>query len=255
MNSKVLGSIIIGSLVCTVALQVSPVLAEQVASEKENSGIKFIRDRKDLRGNDSVDWAVLKDKGTPAGPITFLPTVFSLSSPKGVGLTVNIPQAPPPASAPLVVQAGPAPLLEGTFLAGTNVLFTGGAGPLFPEKNNPSPITIKFANPVFGAGAGLQPDDSCTSFCPYRGIIEAFDKNDQLIAKFSTPGISQQKLDGSTPFLGVLSRKANISKIVFSIDPVFSGPRPIGIDNLELTTVRPIRFCVNTGLNEGVNGD
>ncbi len=245
MNTRVLASIIIGSLILTVASQVSPALANQIASERENRAVKFIRDRKDLRGNDLVDWSVLKDVGTPAGPFTILPAVFSLTSPKGSELTVNIPQGTATAGPPLVVPTGPAPLIQGNFQAGIYVLFTGGGDPRFPEKDNPSPITIKFAKPVFGAGAALQPDDGCRTMCPYIGIIEAYDKDDQVIASFSTPGISAQKLDGSVPFLGVLSKKANISKIVFSIDPAISGPNPFGIDALELTTVRPIGVCVN----------
>jgi hypothetical protein len=245
MNSKVLESIMIGSLIFAIASQISPALADPIASERENRAIKFIRERQDLRGSDLVDWSVLKDTGTPAGPFTLLPAAFSLTSPKGSELTVNIPPATATAGPPVVGLTGPSPLIQGTFQPGLYVLFTGGGDPRFPEKNNPSPITITFAKPVFGAGAALQPDDGCRTMCPYRGIIEAYDKNNQLIASFSTPGISSQKLDGSTPFLGVLSKKENISKIVFSIDPAITGPNPIGIGPLELTTTKPIRACEN----------
>lgn len=210
-----------------------PVQGEDaVASRRDAQNIKFVTSRNALGGDDTVDWSLL------GGPLTSLPLSVSVNSPKGFGLTIDINAVT--ATPPTVLQTGPEPLPATAFANGDFLLFTGGENPQFPGLENPSPITITFAKPVFGAGANLQPDDECTSTCPYTGIIQAFDKNNRLVATFSAPGISSRNLDGSAPFYGVRSTRANISKIVFSIDPAVSGPHPLTINALSLVTTKSV---------------
>jgi 6-phosphogluconolactonase len=192
--------------------------------------VKFITSRQALGADDTVDWSTL------GAPFTAVPLKASVTSPKGFGLTIDIMAVT--ATPPIVFPTGPEPSIATAFARGDFILFTGGENPQFPGLENPSPITITFAKPVFGAGANLQPDDECTTTCPYTGIIQAFDKNNRLIGTFKAPGISSRNLDDSAPFYGIRSNRANISKIVFSIDPAVSGPHPISINALSLVTTK-----------------
>jgi 6-phosphogluconolactonase len=239
LYSRVVLGVLLGAVTFAATVQALPATAQpsdyqKESSEKEEQKVKFVKSRDALRGDDTVDWSVL---GRPGIPFTALPNNISLTSPKGLGLTVDI--AAITATPPGVFPTGPEPGIATAFALGDFLLFTGGENPQFPGLENPSPITISFAKPVFGAGAKFQPDDECETVCPFTGIIQAFDRNNNLLASFSTPGNSSRKLDDSAPFLGVMTGKANISKIVFSIDPAVSGPHPISINALSLVTAKP----------------
>jgi hypothetical protein len=134
-----------------------PKVEDSIASTRTRDAqkIKFITSRKALGADDTVDWSLL------GAPFTALPPKVSATSPKGFGLTIDI--AAITATPPIVLPTGPEPSIATAFARGDFILFTGGENPQFPGLENPSPITITFAKPVFGAGANLQPDDECTT--------------------------------------------------------------------------------------------
>lgn len=228
---------IVSAILTTVAVQSAsarPALrasAKVSAAAPAGASIGFINGRSALGANDSVDWSIV------GPPFTAVPYDFSVVSPGGTALSVSIFKVSD--TPPYVFQTGPEPLPATAFADGDFILFTGGENPAFPGLENPSPITITFAQPVYGVGAQLQPDDECPSTCPYTGTFQVFDKRNRLLGTLTSPGTSSRALDNSATFFGVLSKKAQIAKIVFDIDPKVSGLHPISINALSLTTTKP----------------
>jgi hypothetical protein len=193
---------------------------------------QLIQDSGGLGSNDAVNWSSLGKVFNPAipGPPAFLP--FSIDAISGRGLSVNASLTPKSGITPPFVfrNARPPNGIPANFAPNDFVLFTGLQPGTFPAPGNPGPLTLRFDQPVFGAGAQFSVDDTLS----FTAFIDAYDRNDQLIGQFSRPGTGSISLDGSAVFLGVRSDEANIAKVVFrSSEP----NRAIGIGTLIIAAV------------------
>ena len=186
----------------------------------------LVTERVALGGNDEVNWGSLGKVFNPLAPdfSVFLPNSFSITSQDGLSLDVNIaPSNNPRVTPPFVFQTLPSPGIRSNFAPGDFILFGGidptGFIPLPPgtpdpgTKGNGRPLTINFAQPVFGAGTQIAVDASQLKI---ETFISAFDNADNLLGSFSIPNISSLALDNSAAFLGIRSDTANISRLVFS---------------------------------------
>ncbi|MEH2191347.1 MAG: hypothetical protein V7K98_01585 [Nostoc sp.] len=186
----------------------------------------LVNDRGALGGNDELDWGSLGKVFNPSAPnfSVFLPNSFSATSQGGLGLDINIaPTNNPRVTPPFVFQTLPSPGIRSNFAPGDFILFGGidptGFIPLPPgtpdpgTQGNGEPLTISFAQPVFGAGTQIAID---TSKLQVETSITAFDNANNLLGTFTVPNISSLALDNSAVFLGIRSDTANISRLVFS---------------------------------------
>jgi hypothetical protein len=191
-----------------------------------NAATFLVTERAGLEGNDQVNWGSLGKVFNPSAPdfSVFLPNSFSTTSQGGLGLDINIaPTNNPRVTPPFIFQTLPSPGIRSNFALGDFILFGGidptGFIPLPPgtpdpgTKGNGEPLTISFAQPVFGAGAQIAIDSSKLKI---ETFLNAFDSTNNLLASFSVPNISSLALDNSAVFLGVRSDTPNISRLVFS---------------------------------------
>ncbi|EDX78346.1 PEP-CTERM putative exosortase interaction domain protein [Coleofasciculus chthonoplastes PCC 7420] len=109
-------------------------------------------------------------------------------------------------------------------------MFTGLNPAIFPSPGNPGSLTITFDTPVKGAGTQIAVDDTFS----FTAFVTAFDANDTLLGSFSVPGTSSIELDNSAAFLGILSDKPNIKRVVYSTS---ESDRAFAINTLSLNTV------------------
>ncbi len=192
----------------------------------------LVTSRAALESNDQIDWSSLGKVFNPLNPnpSAFLPNSFLTTSQHGLGLTVDIPNLTG-VTPPFVFQTTSFPKgIPTNFDDGDFVLFTGLQPGTFPAVGNPGPITISFAQPVFGAGTQITVDDTPD----FTALISAFDQADNLLGSFSIPGTSSLSLDNSASFLGIRSDTANISRLVFSS----SVPnRALGINRVSIVAV------------------
>ncbi|PAX59790.1 PEP-CTERM sorting domain-containing protein [Brunnivagina elsteri] len=224
LNYKNLYKSAIGTTLCiVVAALTSPVQA-----------LTLVQERSALLGNDQLDWSSLGKIFDPfsPNPSAFLPSSFSATSSRGLGLNVDI--APPTEAGitpPFVFQTSPPPTgVPTNFASGDFALFTGFRPGSFPAPGNPGPITITFNKPVKSAGTQINVDDTPE----FTAFISAFDSANNLLGTFSTPGTSSLALDNSAVFLGMSSDTANISRLVFST----SIPnRAVAINTISIATV------------------
>lgn len=195
--------------------------------------ISFVTDRSSLNANDLVNWSSLGPIFNPFGPpdpSVFLPSSFTANSQAGKSVQVDIPKATTPGVLPpFVFQTTPEPGIATNFGNGDFILFTGLTPGPPPAVGNPGPITLSFAEPIFGAGTQMAVDDIFN----FTGTISAFDQDDQLLGSFSAPGTSSLALDNSALFLGVTSEQPEISKLEFKSSVPNSA---IGLNQLSLVT-------------------
>ncbi|MDM3859799.1 MAG: hypothetical protein PT118_08160 [Aphanizomenon gracile PMC644.10] len=92
---------------------------------------------------------------------------------------------------------------RGNFAPGDNLLSSRGDGP----------ITIVFANPVFGAGAQIQ----ANSYGSFTANLTAYDVSNNSLGTFNLPGLSNGNADNSAIFIGVADSTASIAKLTFSV--------------------------------------
>lgn len=201
-----------------------------LAPPVQAANLTFVSDRAALAGTDRLDWSVL---GPVQPPFKVLPNSFSTTSEQGLGINVNIPQAPTPGvTPPLLFQTLPSPGIATNFASGDFILFTGLQPGPQPSVGNPGPLTITFDRPVAAAGTQIGVDD--TSF--FTAFISAFDSDNNLLGSFSTLGTSSLALDNSAQFLGVRSDVANISRLVYSSS---ENNRALGINELSIAEAVP----------------
>ena len=193
--------------------------------------VTFVAERSALSATDKVDWSSVGSIFSPFGPpdpSVFLPPSFSVTSQAGRSVRVDIP---PSTTAgvlpPFVFQTTPEPGIATNFDDGDFILFTGLIPGPPPAIGNPGPITLSFDEPVAGAGTQLAVDDIFN----FTGTLSAFDRDDQLLGRFSAPGTSSLALDNSALFLGVLSDESNIAKLEFKSSVPTSA---IGLNQLSL---------------------
>jgi len=115
------------------------------------------------------------------------------------------------------------------FASGDYVLFGGFKGG-FPAPGRPGPITITFAQPVWGAGTQIAVDDTLS----FNAFLDVYDPIGTLLQTFTIAGISSTSPDNSAKFLGVLSDQANISKLIYRID---TPNRAIAINQLGIVVI------------------
>lgn len=161
----------------------------------KNQAIKLVTTRAKLRANDIVDWQEFGKE------FDFISSPLLVHSRNGVQLKVSS---------------------RGTFLrldegSGIKGKFPSGDKLLFLEFSD-SAITIDFATPIFGVGTQIQR----AFFGAFTGIIEAFDRSGKSLGKFSVRGNSDNPGNDSAPFIGVLSKTPNISRITLYV-PENSG--------------------------------
>ncbi|WP_044204208.1 PEP-CTERM sorting domain-containing protein [Coleofasciculus chthonoplastes] len=189
--------------------------------------ITLVTQRTALNGNDSVEWSSLGK----VFPAAVLPSSFDATSEVGLGLKVQIPPPTPGITPPLVFQTLPPPHgIPTNFAPGDFILFTGLNPAIFPSPGNPGSLTITFDTPVKGAGTQIAVDDTFS----FTAFVTAFDANDTLLGSFSVPGTSSIELDNSAAFLGILSDKPNIKRVVYSTS---ESDRAFAINTLSLNTV------------------
>ncbi|QFS49309.1 hypothetical protein [Nostoc sphaeroides] len=186
----------------------------------------LVNERALLGGNDEVNWGSLGKVLNPSAPdfSVFLPNSFLATSQGGLGLDVNItPAKNPQITPPYIFETLPPPGIRTNFAQGDFILF-GGINPTAfqprlpgaPDprtEGNGEPLSISFAQPVYGAGTQIAVD---ISNLEVETFINAFDSSNNLLGSFSVLSTSSLALDNSAVFLGVRSDTANISRIVFS---------------------------------------
>ncbi|MFB2934749.1 hypothetical protein ACE1B6_05675 [Aerosakkonemataceae cyanobacterium BLCC-F154] len=171
--------------------------------QSKNPRINLVTNPAELRANDIVDW------GNCGKEFDFLPTPLSVKSTNGLSLKLS--------SLGTFLR-----LTEGSGIKGN---FTSGDELLFLEFAD-SAITIDFATPIFGIGTQIQR----AFFGAFTGIIEAFDRSGKSLGKFSVSG----KSNSSTPFIGVVSETANISRITLYVPE--NGGYGFTINGLSIVT-------------------
>jgi hypothetical protein len=118
----------------------------------------------------------------------------------------------------------------GNFAPNDFVLWTNNNG----NGNGNGPLTISFANPVFGAGAQIQANAGGN----FTVNLTAYDGSDNVLGNFTSVGNSNANADNSAIFIGVNDNVASISKLIFSL-PVNGYPQDFGINRLAIATAVP----------------
>ena len=215
------------------AVLMGMVLGLSAISAPQAKAISFVTNRDALNATDQVNWSTLGPLFSPLGPpdpAAFLPNLFTTTSQAGKSVQVDIPKSDTPGLLPpFVFQTAPEPEIATNFKNGDFILFTGVVLGPPPPVGNPGPLTLTFADPVFGAGAQL----AAGGVFDFTGTISAFDRDDQLLGSFSAAGTSSLALDNSALFFGVIDGQPRISKLEFK-SSIPNGP--FGINQLSLVT-------------------
>ncbi|XWK89854.1 MAG: hypothetical protein U7127_07230 [Phormidium sp.] len=156
----------------------------------KNQAIKLVRTRENLRATDIVDWQEFGKE------FDFLSAPLQVHSRNGVKLKVS--------SRGSFLRLDEGSGIKGNFPSGDKLLFL---------EFSDSAITIDFATPIFGVGTQIQR----AFFGAFTGVIEAFDRSGKSLGKFSIRGNSDNAGNDSAPFIGVLSKTANISRITLYV--------------------------------------
>lgn len=179
---------------------------------KPAQAINWVTDRTALGANDYIDWGTLGSDFTPVAnpsPVT-----------SNLGSNATISQAN--ASNMLIRQQGGS--WFGNFAPNDFVLSTYGNGP----------ITMSFANPVFGAGAQIQTD----FYGSFTFTLTAYDGSDNVLGSFTSVSNSTANADNSAIFIGVNDNAASISKLIFRTS-VNGFPQDVAINRLAIATAVP----------------
>lgn len=171
------------------------------------SAINLVTNRAKLRATDIVDW------GKFGKEFDSLSCPLFVHSRNGVKLKVS--------SRGSFLRLDEGSGIKGKFPSGDKLLYL---------EFSDSAITIDFATPIFGVGTQIQR----AFYGAFTGIIEAFDSSGKSLGKFSVRGNSDNAGDGSAPFIGVLSKTANISRITLYVPE--NGGYGFTINGLHLVT-------------------
>ena len=138
---------------------------------KPAQAINWVTDRTALGANDYIDWGTLGSSSTPVAnpsPVT-----------SNLGSNATISQAN--ASNMQIRQQG--------------VGWAGNVAPndfvLWTNNNGNGPLTISFANPVFGAGAQIQTNN----YGNFTVNLTAYDGSDNVLGNFTSVGNSNGNAD------------------------------------------------------------
>jgi hypothetical protein len=178
---------------------------------KPAQAINWVTDRTALGANDYIDWGTLGSSSTPVAnpsPVT-----------SNLGSNATISQAN--VSNMEILQQGVG--WAGNFAPNDFVLWTNG--------NRNGPLTISFANPVFGAGAQIQTNN----YGNFTVNLTAYDGSDNVLGNFTSVGNSTANADNPAIFIGVNDNVASISKLIFSV-PV---TQDFAINRLAIATAVP----------------
>ena len=172
--------------------------------------ISFVTSRNALGANDYYDWGTLGSSFTTVNnPSTVTSNLGNNATISQAGGNFEIRQQ----------SNGWA----GEFAPGDNVLWSQGAN---------GPITIAFANPVFGAGAQIQGNYGGS----FTANLTAYDVSNNSLGTFNLPGLTNGNSDNSAIFIGVEDSTASIAKLTFSV-PVANNPQDFAVGRLSVATV------------------
>ncbi|BAC87967.1 hypothetical protein [Gloeobacter violaceus] len=174
-----------------------------------------IEERAGLGADDGIDWAGL------GAPYTRLERSFVARSIGGMAVQVQVAGHKAP---PLVLESCPAN--HTNFVLGEMVLFTG-------LEQNPGPIVLVLSEPVWGAGAQIQPDYPGA----FTGVLEAFDDQDRPVASVRRAGLSTTACDGSAIFVGFHCLQVPVVRLVFAVEAA-GGPYALAVNRLDLRHTR-----------------
>ncbi|QEI40724.1 hypothetical protein BMF77_01296 [Dolichospermum sp. UHCC 0315A] len=175
--------------------------------------ISFVTSRNALGANDYYDW------GTLGSSFTTVNNPSTVTS--NLGNNATISQA---GGSFLILQEGNS--ASGNFAPGDNLLWSRGAN---------GPITIAFANPVFGAGAQIQ----AIYYGSFTANLTAYDVSNNSLGTFNLPGLSNENADNSAIFIGVKDSTASIAKLTFSV-PVAATPENFAINGVSGVSVAAV---------------
>jgi hypothetical protein len=182
--------------------------------------ISFVTSRNALGANDYYDW------GTLGSSFTTVNNPSTVTS--NLGNNATISQA---GGSFLILQEGNS--ASGNFAPGDNLLWSQGAN---------GPITIAFANPVFGAGAQIQ----ANSYGSFTANLTAYDVSNNSLGTFNLPGLSNGNADNSAIFIGVADSTASIAKLTFSVPVAYSNPQDFVINRLSVAGATPVPWETDT---------
>ena len=191
-----------------------------------------VTDRTRLGSSDSANWSLF------GSPYTDVVSGSSIDSQSGIVVTVSQPEY----GLQIMQQQNG---YFGDFFPGETLL---------TNWNSPFPITISFSRPIFGAGVNLEPAQVQDLPAQFSAFVTAYDGNVWL-GQFSTTGTKTTAMNGTAPFLGVLSDQANITSLTYRVAVQTNGPSTgdFAMDSISLKTENPvpetssIAFCL-TGL-------
>jgi hypothetical protein len=172
-----------------------------------------VTDRTALGANDYIDWGTLGSSFTP------VPNPSPVTS--NLGSNAIVSQA---VVSNMEVRQQGSNGWGGNFAPNDFVLWTQGTN---------GPLTISFANPVFGAGAQIQSN----YMGAFTANLTAFDASDNVLGTFDWVGNSNGNSDNSAIFIGVNDNTASISKLSFSVPIASSNPEDFAINRLAIDSV------------------
>ena len=91
------------------------------------------------------------------------------------------------------------------------------------------PLTFTFDTPVFGVGANIQADFDGS----FTALIEAFDRDGNLLESFSEDGNSTGSGDGSAIFIGIRNT-FGIESVTFSLTDATGDVNDFAINQLDI---------------------
>ncbi|MFB2839369.1 hypothetical protein [Floridanema evergladense] len=168
--------------------------------------IKLVTNRRKLRATDRVNWENFGKE------FDFISSPLVVYSDNGVKLKVSSPGT--------FLRLNEGSEIKGKFPSGDKLLFL---------EFSDGAITIDFATPIFGVGTQIQR----AFFGAFTGVIESFDRSGSL-GKFSVPGNTDNSDEELAPFIGVLSKTPNISRITLYVPE--NGGYGFTINGLDLVT-------------------
>jgi hypothetical protein len=166
------------------------------------AGVKLVKSRAAMDGNDLINWAQL-------GPtLTNVPTPATVTSNGGLSATVSNLGG---SSLDTARQGDP---WEGNFASNAPIVVTGQFTPS-------GSISITFASPVYAAGAQMDYNWISPVATPFTEIITAYDIGNNLLGTFTVQGEMDDFANNSAVFIGIRDSIPEISTVVFSTDRHF----------------------------------
>ena len=173
--------------------------------------ISFVTSRNALGANDYYDW------GTLGSSLTTVNNPSTVTSNLGNNATIS------QVGGNFEIRQQSYSWWAGNFAPGDNLLYT---------NDNGGPITIAFANPVFGAGAQIQAND----YESFTANLTAYDVSNNSLGTFNLPGLSNMSSNNSAIFIGVKDSTASIAKLTFSV-PDTDYPEDFAINRVSVAAV------------------